>query len=77
MQEALQKRAVNASVSVDLLAAAKEAQVNISALLELALIRELARLKRDRWREANLAAIAVYNAHLASHGACFDGRLDE
>ena len=72
-----QKRAVNLSVSAEILGAAREADINLSALLEQALIGELARLRRRRWREENARAVLAYNAYLASHPTCFQGRLDE
>lgn len=72
-----QKRPVNLSVSVEILGAAREARVNLSALLERALIDELARLRRRRWHEENTRAVWTYNEHLASHGTCFEGRWDE
>lgn len=72
-----QKRPVNLSVSVEILGAAREARVNLSALLERALIDELARLRRRRWHEENMRAVWTYNEHLASHGTCFEGRWDE
>lgn len=73
----VQKRPVNLSVGVEILAAAREARVNLSSLLERTLIGELARLKRERWRGESARAISAYNEHLASHGTCFEGRLDE
>jgi len=72
-----QKRPVNLSVSVEVLGAAREVRVNLSALLERALIGEVARVKRDRWREESTRGISVYNEFLASHRTCFEGRLDE
>lgn len=75
--QSVQKRPVNLSVSVETLGAAREARVNLSALFEQALISELARLKRGRWREENARAVLAYNEYLASHGTCFEGRLDE
>jgi antitoxin CcdA len=75
--EAAQRRAVNLSLSVEILEAARELRVNLSALLERALIAELACLKRERWREENGDAVSAYNEHLASHRTCFKIRLDE
>lgn len=75
--QAAQKRPVNLSVSVETLAAAREARINLSALLERALIGELSRLRRVRWRQENARAVRAYNEYLASHGTCFEGRLDE
>jgi antitoxin CcdA len=75
--EAAQKRPVNLSVSVEILTSAREAEINLSALLERALTGELGTLRRRRWHEENLRAVLAYNEHLASHGTCFEGRLDE
>lgn len=72
-----QKRAVNLSVSVEILAAARAARVNLSALLERALTGELADLRRRRWHEENARAVWTYNEYLASHRTCFEGCLDE
>jgi antitoxin CcdA len=75
--QATQKRPVNLSVGVEILGAAREARVNLSALFEQALSGEVARLRRGRWREENARAITAYNDYLESHGTCFEGRLDE
>jgi antitoxin CcdA len=66
------KRATNVSVRVDLLAAAREAGVNLSATLERALTGELAELKRRKWREVNEEAIAAYNEFVEKHGTFSD-----
>ena len=68
---------MNLSLSVEILQAAREVRVNLSALLERALIAELARLKRERWSEENGAAVSAYNEYLSSHRTCFELRLDE
>jgi len=75
--QAVPKRPVNLTVSVEILEAAREARVNLSALLEQAVIRELARLRRRWWLADNARAIWTYNEYLASHGSCFEGRWDE
>ena len=67
------KRATNVSVRADLLIAAREAGVNLSATLERALAEELAGLQRAKWRQENRAAIAAYNHHIDEHGAFSDG----
>jgi antitoxin CcdA len=67
------KRATNVSIRTDLLDAAREAGVNLSATLERALAEELAGVKRARWREENREAIAAYNAHVDEHGTFSDG----
>jgi antitoxin CcdA len=70
---AIPKRATNVSVRSDLLAAAREAGVNLSAALERALIEELAESRRKKWREDNREAIAAYNDHVEKHGTFSDG----
>lgn len=66
------KRATNVSVRSDLLAAAREAGVNLSAALERALLRELAEAKRKAWRHENREAIDAYNEHVAQRGTFAD-----
>jgi antitoxin CcdA len=66
------KRATNVSVRSDLLSAAREAGVNLSATLERALTEELATVKRQKWREENREAIQAYNEHIEKHGTFSD-----
>lgn len=68
---------MNLSLSVQMLEAARDVRINLSALLEQALVTELARLKRERWREVNAHAVSTYNEYLASHRTCFELQLDE
>ena len=70
---AIRKRATNVRVRSDLLAAAREAGVNLSATLERALMEELAEAKRKKWRQENRDAIATYNEHVEKHGMFSDG----
>jgi antitoxin CcdA len=70
---AIRKRATNVSVRSDLLAAAREAGVNLSATLERALMEELAEAKRKKWRQENRDAIAACNEHVEKHGMFSDG----
>jgi antitoxin CcdA len=69
---ATSKRATNVSVRGDLLAAAREAGINLSAALEKALAEELAKSKRKKWRHDNRDAIAAYNEHVEKHGTFSD-----
>lgn len=69
---AIPKRATNVSVRGDLLAAAREAGVNLSATLERALAEELAAARRKKWREENREAIQAYNEHIEKHGVFSD-----
>lgn len=66
------KRATNVSIRGDLLLAAREAGVNLSATLERALAAELAELKRQKWRAENREAIAAYNEYVEEHGTFSD-----
>ena len=67
------KRATNVSIRSDLLEAAREVGVHLSATLERALAEELAGVQRARWREENRDAIAAYNDCVDEHGAFSDG----
>ena len=67
------KRATNVSIRSDLLDAARDAGVNLSATLERALADELANVRRARWREENREAIAAYNEYVEAHGTFSDG----
>ena len=67
------KRATNVSIRSDLLDAARDAGVNLSATLERALAEELANVRRARWREENREAIAAYNEYVDAHGTFSDG----
>jgi antitoxin CcdA len=69
----LAKRATNVSIRSDLLDAAREAGLNLSATLERALAEELATVRRARWREENREAIAAYNDYVDKHGTFSDG----
>jgi antitoxin CcdA len=71
-RSAVPKRATNVSVRSDLLAAAREAGVNLSATLERALTEEVAKAKRRKWRDENRESIAAYNEHIEKHGSFSD-----
>jgi antitoxin CcdA len=64
---------MNVSVRSDLLAAAHEAGIDLSAALEKALVEELAGTKRKKWCENNRESIDAYNEHVAKHGVFSDG----
>lgn len=63
------KKAVNLSVDAELLAAAREQGINLSAVLERALAEERAR----RWLEENREAIEAYNEDVRANGVWSDG----
>ncbi|TLY53739.1 MAG: acetoacetyl-CoA synthase [Gammaproteobacteria bacterium] len=67
------RRATNVTVRGDLLAAAREARINLSATLERALEEELAALKRRQWRLEHAEAIEAYNERVGQHAPAFQG----
>jgi antitoxin CcdA len=68
------KQATNLSIDRDLLNEAREAGVNLSAVLEEALRVKLAAARREKWKRENAEAIAEYNELVAEHGVFSDGR---
>jgi antitoxin CcdA len=66
------KRATKVSIRSDLLAAAREAGVSLSATLERALMEELAVAQGRKWRQENREAIQAYNEHIEKHGVFSD-----
>ena len=67
------KQPANLSVNRDLLNAAREAGVNLSAVLEEALAEKVAAAKRELWVRENSDAIADYNDFVEQHGVLSDG----
>jgi antitoxin CcdA len=67
------KRPTNLSINSDLLAKAREFDINLSATLESALADTLQHKQRERWLAENKAAIAAYNDHVETHGVFSDG----
>lgn len=70
MQERVKrpKRAVNLSIDAELLAEAKTAGTNLSAVLERALIATLKERRWQAWREENREATESINRHVEKHG---------
>ena len=66
------KKSVNLSIDAELVASAKAAGTNMSALLERALRAELKAVREATWREENRAAIEVSNAELERDGLWAD-----
>ena len=66
------KKAVNLSISADLLEAARNSEINLSATLEVAIGRELQLLRRREWLEQNRGAIEAYNRDVEERGAFSD-----
>jgi antitoxin CcdA len=67
------KRPANLSVNSDLLAKAREEDLNLSALLEAALAEALRTRRREAWVAENAAAIEAYNAEVEARGVFSDG----
>ena len=68
------KQAVNLSINRELLDAAREAGVNLSAALEEALNEKVAAARREKWKGENAEAIAAYNDLLTEHGVFSEGQ---
>jgi antitoxin CcdA len=71
--QATDKRVAKVRIRGSLLIAARKARIDISAVLERALVDELAEAKRKKWRQENREAIAVYNEHVERHGVFSHG----
>ena len=67
------KKAVNVSISADLLQAARASEINLSATLEAAVEHELRLLRRREWLQQNAAALEAYNRDVEDHGTFSDG----
>jgi antitoxin CcdA len=65
---ASRKKAVNLSIDADLVAEAKAAEMNLSAVLESALKLQLQTQRRAKWLESNREAIEANNAQLEKDG---------
>jgi len=66
------KQAANLTVNSDLLKAARESGVNLSAVLEEALAHRVADAKRLAWRRDNAEAIEIYNGFIEENGVYSD-----
>lgn len=66
--KAPRKKAVNLTVNAELLAEAKAAGTNLSALLEKALSEQLKEQRAQAWREENREAIEASNRELEQNG---------
>ena len=67
------KQATNLSINRDLLTAARESGINLSAVFEAALAEKVAKAKREKWVKENTGAIAAYNDFVAENGLASDG----
>ncbi|MGH8167650.1 MAG: type II toxin-antitoxin system CcdA family antitoxin [Woeseiaceae bacterium] len=67
------KKPVNLSINSDLLALARELNINLSATMEAALAEAVKRKQRERWLAENQASIAAYNERVVTDGVFSDG----
>ena len=67
------KKAVNVSISAELLQEARDKHINLSAVLEAAVNHEIRQFRKTEWLEHNADAIKAYNCDVEEHGAFSDG----
>jgi antitoxin CcdA len=67
------KRALNLSINSNLQEEARKYKVNLSKLLEQALIETLTEKKRVEWLEQNRPALEAYNQRIEERGVFSDG----
>ncbi|HNU74327.1 MAG: Post-segregation antitoxin CcdA [Deltaproteobacteria bacterium ADurb.BinA179] len=66
------KKSTNLSINSDLLAQAKQNNINLSKALEQRLVEMLLEQKRCKWREKNKEAIDAYNRRVETSGVFSD-----
>jgi antitoxin CcdA len=66
------KKAVNVSISADLVEAARTENINLSATLESAIESELRRRQRQQWLTLNAEGIEAYNRDVGENGVFGD-----
>ena len=66
------KKPTNLTINSDLLDKAKELKINISSVLEHALVERVKQTKRDEWLKENAESIANYNTQIESFGLFSD-----
>lgn len=66
------KKAANLTVSTKLLEAARGYKINLSQILESALVAELKKRREAEWLEQNREAIGAYNRHVEKYGLFSD-----
>ncbi len=66
------KLPTNVSIRAELVARAKQLNLNLSGLLESAIEHAIRQVERDAWLEANEDAIRAYNTRVEKHGVFSD-----
>ena len=67
------KKPTNLSINSDLLAKAREMNINLSATLENELARQLKIRQKEQWLKENAEAIQAYNDFVENEGVFSDG----
>ncbi len=67
------KKPTNLTVNSDLLRKAKERKINVSSVLEAALVEELRNREIEEWKEVNAQSIDQYNKKVAAVGLFSEG----
>ncbi len=62
------KKATNVSLPVDLIAEARQLEINISQACERGLVADIATKRRERWLAENMEAINGWNDWVDVHG---------
>ncbi len=66
------KKSANLRINGDLLVKERELNINLSAILETALLEELNQKQRELWRQENEKAIQAYNRFVEEKGVFSD-----
>lgn len=72
MSGAARKQATNLALRADLVQRAKELGLNLSGLLEDAVVRAIREAERTAWLDENEAAFEDANEHMEKHGLFSD-----
>jgi len=67
------KKPTNLTVNSDLLHQAKDLNINLSSILELALSDAVKQRKREEWKKENTESIDSYNQFVSENGLFSDG----
>ncbi|HWK47977.1 MAG TPA: type II toxin-antitoxin system CcdA family antitoxin [Stellaceae bacterium] len=68
ISESAPRRRTNLSIAEDLVAQAKQFDINLSRAAEQGIAAAVAEVRREHWRQENKAAIEGYNAWIDRNG---------
>jgi antitoxin CcdA len=66
------KRPTTLTINSDLIFQAKNLHINISSVLESALVEKVKQTKKEQWLEENIDAINTYNSNVEKNGVFSD-----